>query len=705
MPKININLILIIVSVLSGAAAMVVWYFKSAGTKQVEEIEEFRSISDVLDLVKSEVVELVREEYNTGGLTDEEFDRLYKRKARINWALKQCTYGVEGAKIIVIDIIRGIIAKRVPEESITRLLGLTAELEPSNHIKWEMLLYKYKRVYGTKALEKIITTYEWDADKPSTEDGASGLYSYYVTVDEFESIWDREFEGAFDWDNPNPHVPLFGIDQQIDILAVLVYQQYKGFGILDTLREMDINGFNVGTSGSILNMDDGKIQGEAKQSATNGVWVQFQGRYIHMRFMDYGSEEELRRIIQLLIRWGSPGPLTAKRGYIVNTMCDQSRIMAMRPPVAEYWACFVRKFTLSDNSPEFLIASPGTNRPELALGMLRWLMQGEVTQAFTGRQSSGKTTLMRACVRYIDPRYTIRVLEMSSELYLRETYQTRNILSAVETQHVTATEVQDAFKKSDGAVSIAGEVATDEVAARMIQFAMTGSIFTFFSHHANTAKDLVLTLRNSLVNAGNFSNMQTAERQVVQAVRVDVHLDFDVTGKRFIDRISEIVPLDEGIEYPDKYDPEDPTSINKLTEEYYKRVTDRSSFTTHDILRYDRQTQTYYTVDRFSPETEEHIRKRLNKKALEEFDLFMLENWGPREGTPEAKMTPDELAVEIQDRKERLGATLTDLDIMIGSGDSDSTSDLLSTLVNTLDESSKSKNNNDPNDISSLFEL
>ena len=53
----------------------------------------------------------------------------------------------------------------------------------------------------------------------------------------------------------------------------------------------------------------------------------------------------------------------------------------------------------------------------------------------------------------------------------------------------------------------------------MIQFAMTGSIFTFFSHHANTAKDLVLTLRNSLVNAGGFNNMATAERQVVQAVR------------------------------------------------------------------------------------------------------------------------------------------------------------------------------------------
>jgi pilus assembly protein CpaF len=692
----DINTILIYALVILALGAGLAGYLRRAGKKQNVEIDEFPTIGAVLDLVKSEVVELVREDY-TVGLSDAEFDRMYRRKARINWALKQCVYGVDGAKIIVIDIIRGIITKRVPEETITRLLGLTEELEPSDHIKWEMLMYKYKRAYGRKALEKIITKYEWDVERPSTESGSNGLYSYYVTAAEFHDIFSLEFdaEGAFDWESEDPGAPLFDIRQQIDVLAVLIYQQYKGFGLLDTLREMDVNGFNVGTSGAILGVDNDKIQGDAKQSATNGVWVQFRGKYIHLRFMDFGSEEELRRIIQLLVRWGSPGPLTAKRGYLVNTMCDQSRIMAMRPPVAEYWSCFVRKFSLADNTPEGLIASPGVNKPELPLGLIKWMMRGEITQAYTGRQSAGKTTLMRAAVRYIDPRYTIRVLEMAPELYLRETYQTRNILSAVETQHVTATEVQDAFKKSDGAVSIAGEVATDEVAARMIQFAMTGSIFTFFSHHANTAKDLVLTLRNSLVNAGGFSNMQTAERQVVQAVRVDIHLDFDVAGQRFVDRVSEIVPLDEGIDYPDAYDPEDPASINKVTEEYYKRVTDRTSFTTHDIMRYDRISRAYYAVDRFSEDTETHIRSRLGAEDREEFDLFMLEHWGPREGTPEAELSPDALARTIVERREKLGATYSELHVLAGKKELALFSDMM--VTDTEDARVED------DDISSLF--
>ena len=39
----------------------------------------------------------------------------------------------------------------------------------------------------------------------------------------------------------------------------LIKNKYKGFGIIDTLREMDVNGFNMGTSGSILSNINKKI--------------------------------------------------------------------------------------------------------------------------------------------------------------------------------------------------------------------------------------------------------------------------------------------------------------------------------------------------------------------------------------------------------------------------------------------------------------
>lgn len=623
-----INTLLMVASLLILLIILFVLY-QRAKLKTPEVIEDdYSTIEKVLEAVKQEMVEIIKEDYNLG-LSDAEFNQLYKRKARIQEALKNCVHGIDSAKVIVIELIRGFIAQNVPQEKVDELLGLADGMQPSDHVMFEILMYKLKKTHGKQALAHMIKKYNLDRERPAHNAESSTDVSYYITVEDLHYVYEQE------------NIRLTP-DERIDVLAVLVYQLYKGFGILDTLREMDINGFNCGTSGSIMQNLAAHRDGSLK--ATNSVWLYFQGKYIHLRFMNFGSEDELRRIINLMVRYNNPGPLTAKRGYLVNTMYDKSRILALRPPASEYWAVFVRKFTISDPSPKALIIKPYTKRGDLPIKLIEFLMRGQVTCAVTGRQGSGKTTLMSSIIRYIDPRYTLRILEMAPELYLREIYPSRNILSVQETDTVTATELQDALKKSDAAVSIVGEVATDAVAARMIQMGMTASLFTIFSHHANTPKDLVLTLRNSLVNAGGFNNMATAERQVLEVVKVDIHLDYTPEGERFIERISEIVPLDESIPYPE-YDPNNPVdSMNLITKEYYTRQTDRVSFTSHDILRYDKKTKTYYTVDRFSPQLERRIRNNLGELRIE-FDKFMIKEWGIRKDLEPGEV--DEVAQSV----------------------------------------------------------
>lgn len=613
----NVNTILTIASVVIFLVIIVLLWMRARNTAQKVEIEEFTDMEKVLEAVKNEMVEIVKEDY-TLGLSDAEFDRLYKRKARINEALKNCVFGIDSAKVLVQDLIRGFIAEKVSPEQVTKLLGLDEESEPSDQVKFEIMMYRYKKAYGKDALVKWIDRYDFARERLATMADRQQDQAYYITVDDLNYAYATE----------DIHLD---IEEQIDVMAVLIYQQYKGFGVLDTIREMNVNGLNVGTSGSILSATGQGNEKCREFKANNGVWLYDRGRYIHLRFINFGNEEELRRIIQLICRWGNPGPLTSKRGYLVNTMYDKSRVLAVRPPVSEYWACFIRKFTLSDVSPEALIIKPYTNRGDLAIRLIEYLMRGCITCAVTGRQGSGKTTLMSSIIRYIDPRYTIRVLEMAPELYLRELYPTRNILSLQETNTVSAAECQDALKKSDAAVSIVGEVATDSIAARMIQMGMTASIFTVFSHHANTPKDLVLTLRNSLVNDGGFSNMETAEKQVTDVVKVDIHLDYTPDGKRYIDRISEIVQLEEGVPYPE-YDLNDPdNSMNKITAEYYRRKTDRVGFTTRLILKYNLDTHTYEVRDRFSPYLESRLRGNLGPELQVGFDDFMLREWGPRQ--------------------------------------------------------------------------
>ena len=641
----NINTILIVASfVLLGVFLFILYQRAKLKTQEIVE-DDYATINHVLEAVKNEMVEIVKEDYSLG-LSEAEFNALYKRKARIQDALKNCVHGIDSAKVIVIELIRGFIAQSVPKSRVTELLGLSDGMQPSDHVMFEIIMYRFKKKHGKQALAEMLRKYNLVSERPAYSAESEHDLSYFVTVADLHNVYEQEAIHL------NP-------EEQIDVLAVLVYQLYKGFGILDTLREMDINGFNCGTSGNIMQNVQQHREGGLK--ATNSVWLYFEGKYIHLRFMNFGSEDELKRIINLLVRYNNPGPLTAKRGYLVNTMYDKSRVLALRPPASEYWAIFVRKFTISDPSPRALIIKPHTKRGDLPIQLIEFIMRGMVTSAVTGRQGSGKTTLMSSIIRYIDPRYTIRILEMAPELYLRELYPSRNILSVQETQTVTAAELQDALKKSDAAVSIVGEVATDDIAARMIQMGMTASLFTLFSHHANTAKDLVLTLRNSLVNAGGFSNMNTAEKQVTDVVKVDIHLDYTPDGDRFIERISEIIPLQENIPYPD-YNPEDPVnSMNLITKEYYQRITDRQSFYTQDILKYNKKTKTYYTVNRFSQELESRIRTNLGD-MMYSFDKFMLTEWGRRTDLEEGEV--DQIAeamLEYYADHETIGADLTDI--------------------------------------------
>lgn len=581
----DLNTILTITSLAIILVFVVIMYFraKNNAVKVVED--ELNTFQKILEHVKMKLVALDKGELSPT-LTNDQFERAYRRKARTREALVNCVHGIESAKILVIDLIRNIIAEDIKPEVITSLLGLDSGFLPPSQIQFEILLYRYKKLYGKQALAELIEKYGFD------ERHADSKASYYITIYDLEMAYTSE------------NIKL-EIEEQTELLATLIFQKYKGFGVIDTIREMDIDGINLGTSGALLPQVKQTLPSEFK--VENSVWIYYGGKHIHLRFLTLETEDELRRIVLSLIRYGSKGSLTQNVGRVVATAPDKARITALCPPAAECWAVFIRKFGFSGKTPEQLLIKPYTNNGMLAVQLLEFLMSGMVTTAVTGRQGSGKTTLMTSIIRYIDPRYTIRTLELAFEMYLRDLYPARNVLAVQETPHVSATELQDTLKKTDGAVSIVGEVATDPVAMRMIQMAQVAALFTLFSHHAISTRDLVMAIRNSLVSAGGFSSMETAEKQVLDVLKIDVHMDYTPDGIRYIDRITEIIPLPQSVPYPDYNASEHDKSMGEMTREYYTRTTDRLSFTTRDILRYNLETNTYEICGWFSEGLEKHM--------------------------------------------------------------------------------------------------
>lgn len=604
---------------LIGIPAIVISFFRRAKKSEAYYHHAVDLTFDkMLNIVKDEMAELAKED-TFAGMSDADLYSSIKVKNNVINALKMCVYGIDSDKELVTDLIMSIIEKTCPEDS--DILGIIDFTSPDLpiHYKFEILMYHYSKTlgYGRDALKTLINKYDLHRPKRIIEDETHD--SYIITAEEIEDIYAAE------------DIELFRTDM-INILAILLFQRYKGFGVIDTIRAQNINGVNIGTSGSII-----EFFGKKEHVASNSIWINFGGRYIHMRFLDMGNEEETRRIVQLIARWNSPGPLTEKRGYLVNTMYDKSRVLAVRPPLSEYWAVFIRKFEINPLRLHQLIYKDYITNWEVAEDMIKFLMMGQITTAFTGRQGSGKTTMMAGAIEHISAMYTIRVIEMAPELYLREMYPERNILSLQETEFVSAAQAQDALKKSDGAVSLFGEVATDDVAMRMIQTAQVASLFTIFSHHANTAADLVYALRNSVANVGNITNIKTAEDQVVSVLKVNVHLDYDTTGKRFIERFTEIVRLEEGVPYPEIRKNNLQLSELEMRREFYTRSTDRKTFETFDLITYNKQTDTYEVKNIPSTALLAHMLNCVPQEHLKSFQAFLSKWFFTPERKAEAK--------------------------------------------------------------------
>ena len=607
---------------------------------------EYRTIWDVVTFIKTYFVEMLSADI-TEDVSDAEFDKLYRRVAKIREANKKATFGMDSSKNLIKDIIANAISEELLDTEIDSILGMRPGQIPSTHCMFEAIMQNYSLRYGKSALAQWIADYKLAEPKQH-----NGQNRYYISIEEvYQSYIAENIQ--------------FNRKEKIKLLATLVYQLYRGFGIIDTVRSMNIDGLNIGTSGSILsNLDGSTLQKDIlrpEQESVRGCWLYFKGRYIHLRFMNFGSQDEIQRIVNLLVRYNSSGTLTAKRGYMVNTMYDKSRLLAFRPPVAEYWAAFIRKFTLSSITADALLVKENVANGEIARDLLKFLMWGLVTSIITGRQGSGKTTLMSALIAYVDPVYNIRVLEMAPELYLRELYKDRNILSAQETQYVSATEIQNAFKKSDSAMSIAGEIANSTLACRFLEFSRVASIMNLATHHANKTYDLVTALANNLVDEMH-TTIDAAIQQVVELLRIDVHLDYTKDGFRYIEHISEVVPLNT--DPYDEFEDEMPTRDQfnsqedyelalrefelklklfelKLNREYYTRQTDRQKFAVNQLMHFDLKTMSYVPDNPPSDALVAQMKRNMSDTQIKEFENYLLENYGLRDA--------DDLVIDFTD--------------------------------------------------------
>lgn len=597
------NMILIVLILL--VAVLAFYFIFVKGDPITEEVDDSvvnkYSISILAESLVSQFDEIMQTDYALLNLNKYETLKYERNRDELSKALRTCAQGDLGSKMYVKDYTRDILQRKlgINQTTINQAIPFNNKRLLTVQDKFEILLFLFRDDFGDKALQNMIEYFHWTALKECS----NGDTLYEVTEKDVHEAFDKLSE----------QVDSLDFYDQLNILSQRVYQLTFGLGVVDEIRDQDIDGFRCGTSGipeMFFTGSDAELvndeQLEYSNRDFNAIWVTYHGIPIHFSCIGFGSLKEFERVAKLIYRYNNPGSLDAEKGYIVNFSKDGCRVCVARPRFSESWMFFIRKHSTSvSRNIADLYPFPGV---EKLIMVIKYIVAGRCNIAITGPQGTGKTTLLASIIKFVPASLSIRVQEMAYELYLRAIYTNRDIATFCETDSIPAQQGIDFMKKTDGKIGVFSEIAQAVVAALAIQMGQVGVEQLFCTHHAKTAKDLIQAIRDNVIEYSGFSDETIVERTVARVMNFDVHLEMREDGTRYVERVTMIVPLSEK-DYP--------TELEDAQREYYYRQTDRPIFKDFDIVRFENGQ--YIFVNDFTDDFTNQISKKLSESEVQQF--------------------------------------------------------------------------------------
>ena len=257
--------------------------------------------------VGEHVNRILRENLYEMNLNAAQLNRLARQKKELRDNLARCGVGDELAKAYVLEFLQESLLKlfHLDERTIDDTFYFRDKGKKNPEYLFDRLLYLYKKKHGQEALRVLI-------EENRLLEGTKNR----ITEKDILTVYER-------------HKKPLSFVEKLELLTWKIYSAYKGLGIIDELRDMNIDGVSGGVSGS--------------PGDHHSAWMFYQGRSVHLEFLDFKSERELERICRAICRYEQPGELSKARGYLVHEMADHSRVVVARPDFAESWMFFVRK--------------------------------------------------------------------------------------------------------------------------------------------------------------------------------------------------------------------------------------------------------------------------------------------------------------------------------------------------------------------------
>jgi pilus assembly protein CpaF len=275
----------------------------------------------------------------------------------------------------------------------------------------------------------------------------------------------------------------------------------------------------------------------------NNVWVERHGK-LEQVVINFRDNNHLTNIAQRIAaaigrRVDEASPLVDAR------LADGSRVNIVLPPLALCGPTLsIRKFPSRRITLDIMV-----RQQNMSEGLARFLeiaARSRLNILISGGTGSGKTTLMNAMSRMIDPGERIITIEDAAELQLQQPHvvslETRPA-SLEGTGEVTQRDlVKNALRMRPDRI-ILGEVRGIE-AFDMLQAMNTGHDGSMCTLHANTPRDALSRIENMVLMSGMGLPLRAIRTQIASALDVVVQIERMRDGVRRIQSIIEVVGLE-----------------------------------------------------------------------------------------------------------------------------------------------------------------
>ena len=264
--------------------------------------------------MKEQFYNILRSDTRRWKLSKSEILKWEKSKQSLRQAIKNCSYGDEQARCLIQEYMKEFLENQLDrkEELLDQILPFEKPLRMKERTKFLILLYLTEKEHGKDALSFLIQTYRWNRPK---YDGEEAIYE--VNIQDLDRIFYLKYREL-------------NYIEKLEIVIQTIYESSFGYGIVDRILTMNLDGVSAGVSKDILSL-----------------WIFYKGTMIHFSCLKFEGEQELIRICKNIYRYGNYGQLSQTRGYITGNRKDGSRVVVMRPPFSESWVFFVRKFDIA----------------------------------------------------------------------------------------------------------------------------------------------------------------------------------------------------------------------------------------------------------------------------------------------------------------------------------------------------------------------